>query len=182
MVAVVAQGSSSRGRAPQGRGSVRLRLAVHAADNRLDGGWWPRSTDLAVELADLVTQLPAELGAVVHALVPASDWDPVPEAVETPLPGVIRVETSRTRVPHLLRLTTSSGLVLDLLVVPAWFTRGQGEEALLASATAGNIHAATELLHEVIEQPEGDPRNEWSGRSGSWWESTHVDARSTDEA
>ena len=156
------------------RGSVRLRLAEHAEDNRLDGGWWPRSTDLATELAALVARLPDDLGRVVHALVPEGDWDPVPERVKTSA-GPVDVESSRSRVPHLLRLTTSAGTILDLLVVPAWFTPGQGEEALLASATTGNIHDATDLLREVIDEPEADPRDEWSGHGDSWWESTRDD-------
>ena len=155
-------------------GTVRLRMAVHAEANRLDGGWWPRTTDLAVELGALVARLPSELGRVTHALAPATDWDPVPATVATET-GTVSVETSRSRVPHLLRLTTSSGVVLDLLVVPAWFTPGQGEEALLASATAGNIHDATDLLHEVLSHPEADPRDEWSTGSDSWWESTRDD-------
>jgi hypothetical protein len=153
---------------------VRLRVGVRAEDDRLDGGWWPRGTDLARELADLVDALPRELGQVTHALVPAEDWDPVPSTVETAA-GVVDVASSSSRVPHLVRLTTSTGVVLDLLVVPSWFTPGQGEEALLASATAGNIHDATDLLREVLDHPEADPRDEWSSGGESWWESTRDD-------
>lgn len=159
---------------PPRRAAVRLRVAVHAEANRLDGGWWPRGADLAAELADLVDALPGELGPVTHALVPVGDWDPVPATVVTTA-GVVEVASSPSRVPHLVRLTTASGIVLDLLVVPAWFTPGQGEEALLAAATAGNLHGAADLLREVVDQPEADPRDEWSRGSDSWWESTRDD-------
>lgn len=170
---MVLDDTGSHGGRPAPAAPVRLRMAEHSVDNHLDGGWWPRTQDLATELAALVDQLPGRLGRVVRAVVPDSGWEQVPAQVRTSR-GVVTVEISPAQVPHLVLLTTDAGIRLDVLVVPSWFTPGQGEEALLASATAGNIHAVAELLREVTDQLDADPDDRWSDHGGSWWEPPRV--------
>jgi hypothetical protein len=58
--------------------------------------------------------------------------------------------------------------VLHVLVVPPGFTQDQGDEALLAAATSGNAHSASDLLDEVTEYPDIDPMDHWSDDGGSW--------------
>jgi hypothetical protein len=64
--------------------------------------------------------------------------------------------------------------VLHILVVPPEFTTGQGEEALLAAATSGNAHSAADLLAEVVDSPDVDPRDHWTDDGGSWWGRSRV--------
>jgi hypothetical protein len=52
----------------QSRGALRLRMSEHPGTDSLDGGWWPQSRDLAVELADLVDHFPTRYGRMVRAL------------------------------------------------------------------------------------------------------------------
>ena len=54
---------------------LRLRMVEHVGRDQLDGGWWPQSRDLAVELADLVEHLPPQYGRVVRAVYSPPDWD-----------------------------------------------------------------------------------------------------------
>ena len=150
------------------RGPLRLRLAEHPGRDRLDGGWWPRSRDLAGELADLVDQFPAQSGRIVRALFSPPDWDPAPRRI--PVRGrYVKVGSFPRDDSHLIQLRTSDRTVLHVLVVPPGFSDGQGAEAMLAAATSGNAHSATELLQEVTELPDVDPVDLWSDDGGSWW-------------
>jgi hypothetical protein len=151
------------------RGPLRLRMAECAGRNHVDGGWWPQSRDLAVELADLVDHFPPRFGRIVRALVAPPDWDPAPRLVPV-AGGYVKVGSFPRDDSHLIHLKTSDRSALYVLVVPPRFTHAQGDEALQASAAAGNAHSATEILHEVTEHPDVDPIDHWSDDGGSWWE------------
>lgn len=154
---------------PQTRLPLRLRLSDHPGQDRLDGGWWPQSRDLAVELADLVEHLPADLPRIQRALFSPPDWDDRPHRV--PLAhGYLKAGSFPEDDTHLIELRTADHRTLHLLVVPAGFTHGQGEEALLASATPGNRHSAASLLTEVLNGPDGNDRDRWSDEGGAWWD------------
>ncbi|HJQ05703.1 MAG TPA: DUF5994 family protein [Nocardioides sp.] len=146
-------------------GPLRLRMAEHAGRNRLDGGWWPYSRDLATELADLVDHLPPGSSRVVRALFSPPDWDPAPRRVPIGR-GYLKAGSFPGDDTHLMLLTTADRTVLRLLVVPPGFTPAQAEEALLASATSGNAHSAAELLHEVLDHGEVDPFDLWADDGG----------------
>lgn len=146
----------------------RLRMTAHTGAGHLDGGWWPRSRDLAVELVTLVEHLPARSGRIVRALVSLPDWDRAPRHVLAGGGGVEIGSLTRDDT-HLVVLETADRTTLRVLVVPPDFTRGQGEEALLASATAGNAHSALDVLEEVTDQPDAEPRDRWTDDGASWW-------------
>ena len=137
--------------------------------DRLDGGWWPQSRDLAVELADLVDHFPAECGRVVRALVSPPDWDPAARRVPV-VGGRIKVGSFPRDDTHLIELKTSDRTVLHVLVVPPGFSDDQGAEALLAAATPGNSHAAGDLLSVVAERHDVDPADHWEDEGGAWWD------------
>lgn len=155
---------------PTNRGPLRLRLrlAERSGTNRLHGGWWPRSRGLALELTDLADHFPARLGRIVRVVVSRADWDAVPERVAV-AGGHVTVETDPGDDAHLVRLTTSDRREVRVLVVPPGFTHGQGAEALLAAATRGNAHSAADLLEEVTENPDVDPRDLWTDGGDTWW-------------
>ena len=149
------------------RGPLRLRMAEQPGVNHLDGGWWPQSRDLAVELADLVDHLPAQYGRIVRAVVSPPDWEPAPRRIPVN-GGYVRVGSFPRDDTHLIDLKTSDRSMLRILVVPPGFTCDQGAEALLAAATTGNAHSATDLLDEVTNYPDIDPADYWSDDGGSW--------------
>jgi hypothetical protein len=149
----------------------RLRIVEHPGTDPLDGGWWPRSRDLAVELADLVDlvdQFPARSGRIVRALVSPADWGPAPQHVPA-TGGDVEVGALPSADRHLLHLATADQTVLRLLVVPPDFTQDQGDEALLAAATAGNAHSAMDLLDEVTEYPDTHAKDHWTDDGEPWW-------------
>lgn len=148
------------------RGPVRLTLSRHPGRDTLDGGWWPRSRDLAVEMEDLVRHFPTELGRVTRAVVSPADWDLRARAVLVS-GRYVGIDPSAPDDSHLAVLTTSQRRRLRVLVIPPDFTTDQGEEALLAAATFGNEHAPADLLDTVTEHPDIDPRDHWViGRPG----------------
>lgn len=146
--------------APAEAGPPRLRLA-EPGHHELDGGWWPRSRDLAVELADLVDHFPAERGRIVRALFSPPDWDPAPRRI--PVAGrYVKVGSFPRDDTHLILLRMADGTQLRVLVVPPGYSQDQGEEALLAASTHGNTHSAGELLDEVTQHPDVNPLDHWS--------------------
>ncbi|WP_159081362.1 DUF5994 family protein [Nocardioides sediminis] len=151
-----------------GRPPPRLRLVTPAGDDRLDGGWWPRSRDLAVEVADLLDHFPAHLGRVTSVLCSPPDWDRVVHHVQA---TGRRVETGL--LPHAdshrVDLRTADGTTVRLLVVPPTFGDADGEEALLAASTPGNAHSAGDLLDAVTDADDVDPSGHWRIDGGAGW-------------
>jgi len=154
--------------APQPRVPLRLRMSPRPGRDRLDGGWWPQSRDLTVELADLVDHFPESSGRIVRVLYSPPDWDAPPRRVPVAAGGVKAGSFPRDDT-HLIQLKTSDRAVLYVLVIPSNMTEDQGEEALLAAATVGNAHEAEALLLTVSEWPDVDPQGHWSDDGGSWW-------------
>lgn len=151
------------------RGPLRLRMAEHPGRDQLDGGWWPRSRDLAVELADLVDHFPPQFGRIVRALFSPPDWDPAPRRIQV-AGRYVKVGSFPRDDTHLIHLKTSDRSVLHVLVVPPGFSDDQGEESLLAATSPGNAHPAGALLETVTEHPDIDPMDHWRDDGGSWWE------------
>ena len=148
-------------------------MAEHPGTGYLDGGWWPRSLDLAVELVNWSDAPPSAVGTDRPCVGLAARLGPC----SAPHPGragrcVRRVAPARRHPPD--RPRTADRTTLRVLVVPPGFTRDQGEEALLASATAGNAHSATDVLEEVTDQPDAEPRDRWTDDGASWWGSDRV--------
>jgi hypothetical protein len=143
-------------------------MAAHPGRDHLDGGWWPQSRDLAVELADLVDHFPPHLGRIVRALYSPPDWNPAARQIPV-ASGFVKVGSFPRDDTHLIHLKTSDRTVLRVLVVPPGFSDGQGDEALLAAATVGNAHSAKALLDTVTDQSDIDPSDHWSDDGGSWW-------------
>ena len=148
---------------------IRLRLSMGKAPapGGLQGGWWPQSRDLAVELADLVDHFPPEWGRIVRATFSPPDWDPAPRRIPTAR-GDVKVGSFPRDDTHLVLLKTTDHAVLRVLVVPPGMSPDQGDEALLAAATPGYAHTAACLLDTVSEHPDVDPEDHWSDDGGAW--------------
>lgn len=136
-------------------------MAAPAGRGQLDGGWWPQSRDLAVELADLVDHFPPDLGRIVRATYSPPDWDPAPHRIPV-ASGYVKVGSFPRADTHLVLLKTAHHAELRVLVVPPGMSSDQGDEALLAAATPGYAHTAACLLDTVSEHPDVNPDDHWS--------------------
>jgi hypothetical protein len=126
----------------------------------LDGGWWPRSRLLAVELIDLVKQMPDKYGHIARVIFSPPDWDDCPARVAVG-DGFVTTSSFPRDDTHLLLLKKTDLKVLRILVIPPSFTDDQAEEAMLAAATRGNSHPPSSLLNAVTDAPAADPRAFW---------------------
>jgi len=126
-----------------GSPSPRLRLKPEApVSGYVDGGWWPRSRDLAAELPAMIAELGARIGPVTRVSFHLGGWDPAPRR----LPSGPRLEGFRTTDPRTVTVVDRSGTRLVLLVVPAPTDGPAAETALDASARADDRHSPADLL------------------------------------
>ena len=162
----MATSNSSIPRSP--RQPLRLRMGEKPGSAPLDGGWWPQSRDLTVELGDLVDHFPASLGRIVRVLFSAPDWDDAPKRVPTKR-GYVKVGFDPNDDTHVVVLTTSERQELCILVVPPDMSRTKGDEALLAAVTPGYATSPSALLTTVSERPDVDDGDHWNDGGEAWW-------------
>jgi hypothetical protein len=145
--------------------ALRLAMGETTGQDRLDGGWWPRSRDLASEFADLVDNFPDQYGRVVRAVYSPPDWDDAPRRVAV-RGRHVKVGKFPRDDTHVIYLTTSDRAVYCILVIPSSYDEAQGSEALLASSTRGNHHGAGDLLRVVTNELPVDPAGQWAAEAG----------------
>ncbi len=91
--------ATSNGSTPASRRQpLRLRMGEKPGSHPLDGGWWPQSRDLTVELGDLVDNFPEAQGRIVRVLFSPPDWDDSPKRVPTSV-ATSRSASTRTTTP-----------------------------------------------------------------------------------
>lgn len=120
----------------------RLRLEpTRSPQAVLDGGWWPRSTELAAELPGLVLAIDELHGPIDRLVVNADGWDSRPPRIGF-ADRVLRLGYFVSQPVSLLTALCANGDRVDLLVVPPDTERGRAERAMAVAATTGNhIHA-----------------------------------------
>ena len=127
------------------RETVRLRLKPEAPTTGfVDGGWWPRSRDLAVELPGLLAELGVRLGRIERVTYHLGDWDPTPATLRVQ-GRVVRLGGFRTQhadtvdvLLHRQRIT--------LLVVPPETSGQAAHDALSRAGHHGGTDDVTSLL------------------------------------
>lgn len=131
-------------------GTARVRLDPEPSrETILDGGWWPHSTDLMVELPQLIAAL-AGRGEITHALVNSADWD---------LPHERRLSAGRKGVRLGFYSAQPAGLItlmsdfgrdrFDLVVVPPSTAAAAADSTMKAAATATDDRRAPALLADL---------------------------------
>ena len=144
-------------------------MAPAAEDATLQGGWWPQTRDLAVELAELTDHVSTELGTVSRASISPPDWDSPPRGVAGDR-GMVKVRALPREDPHVIELRVSGRRPLRLLVVPPAMSAARAEEAMLAAATPRHSYTAASILEVVAESRDHDEFDEWHDSGGSWWD------------
>jgi uncharacterized protein DUF5994 len=129
---------------------LRLRLSDPDRPHPLDGGWWPQSRNLGVEMADLVNGFPADRARIVRALYSPPDWEDAPKRVTTAR-GYIETAAFPREFSPVMILTTSDRQKLCLLVIPSDFSESQGETALEGAVTPYFASSPAAILAKVAE-------------------------------
>ena len=124
---------------------LRLRLKPKApATGVVDGGWWPRSRDLATEVPTLLTVLAVRLGTVEGVSYHLGDWGLTPRKIKV---GGARVRLAgyRSQHPGTIDVYNQRQLVTLLVVAPDATAR-VARAALMAAGHRANTDSVEALL------------------------------------
>lgn len=110
----------------------------------VDGGWWPRSRDLAAELPGLLPELAGRLGRIERVSYNLTVWG---AAARNLVVGnsVVRLAGYRSQHPDTIDVISARRLI-TLLVVPPEASAELAQRALIAAADPGNADPIDELL------------------------------------
>ncbi len=167
------------------RQPLRLRLKPKAPTTGwVDGGWWPRSRDLAAELPRLLTVLSVRLGPIERVSYHVGDWAPTVRKISFG-DGIVRLAGYRSQHADTVDVLAARQRV-TLLVVPPETTAETAHAALMAAGHRGSSEDVEALLKSGLStasvldgsggeadparQPwelDGDPGYERAGVGGS---------------
>jgi hypothetical protein len=139
--------------------AVRLELADpfepgHELATTLDGGWWPRTRELALELPLLVRAF-AERGIRISRVkYQPSLWLIAPPKLRVD-GQTVRLGWDREIDPNLVSLQTSQDALIELLVVPPDASAQVAALALAAATEPGNALSPTALVQAAEGQVTG---------------------------
>jgi Family of unknown function (DUF5994) len=116
----------------------RIRLGpLTAQQTLLDGGWWPRSTDVYTELPDLVRAIDHRCGLVRRVVLSTAGWADHPRHIRVD-GRTIRVRFFDSQPITLATAMCDGGDRIDLLVVAPGESIDTAEAAMAMAATAEN--------------------------------------------
>ncbi|MDQ4103394.1 MAG: DUF5994 family protein [Actinomycetota bacterium] len=122
-------------------GSTRLSLKPRSsARGALDGAWWPRSTDPAIELAALIEELAAHRTPVRGIALARAGWDSAPRRI--PLASGRKVAVDWFHTGHMIRIIDTNYQRIDLLIIPV-DTTPTTADLVLKMATDGQDRPVT---------------------------------------
>lgn len=111
----------------------------------VDGAWWPRTSDLIAELADLAALLAGQAGSLDRIMYNIAAWQPAPR--RTMLGGrSVRLDGYRHLPAHTLCVLGLDRNRLVLLVIPAHTQNAPAQALLWAASRPGNELTADELV------------------------------------
>ena len=138
---------------------MSIRLHLGHPDTRgtpLDGGWWPRSTDPAAELPDLVAAIDGIHGSILRLALGARGWDPRPKRLVIG-DRLIRLGYFESQSPSLLTAVTENGGRVDLLVIAPATSADAATSAMSIAADPDNRLPATQILEAAAARDGGKP-------------------------
>jgi hypothetical protein len=113
----------------------RLRLKPEDRhSDYIDGAWWPRSTDLATELPELLAALTTRLGPVDRIVYDPDSWTPPPRQV-TVAEQSISLEPYRFQLRNTMYVVGSNSAVTVLRVILPSTDRRTAHSAMVDAVT-----------------------------------------------
>jgi hypothetical protein len=114
----------------------------------VDGGWWPHSLDLLVELPALLAAVEAAgYGKILRITYALNAWNGAPPRRAAMLNRIVKLGGFRHQDPAEISLVDSGGWRrVTLLVVPPSATPVFAQRALALAGTKGDRHHAREIL------------------------------------
>lgn len=146
---------------PASHHQLRLRLKPKArATGYVDGAWWPRSRDLATEVAALADVLAVRLGTIERVAYALSNWDTAPRRVVVDGHRA-RLEGFSYQDKNIIHVTGSNKGRITLMVIPPEMTDTAGHDAMMTAAHRGNEDRPEEILAATaVPAPRRGPSTE----------------------
>jgi uncharacterized protein DUF5994 len=131
------------------------------ADGIPDGGWWPRSRDLATELPTLIAAVTDRLNPVRRITLNAAAWDGRPQIIMTTEGREVRLDWFGAGGAHTISLIGSRRSRLDLVMIPS-------DTATVLALACLAIAAGAPTPHQPVPRPaEPDPVDRWEPTAGA---------------
>jgi hypothetical protein len=111
----------------------------------VDGGWWPGSLDLVVELPALTRALAVRLGRVTRVAFPIDAWISPPRQI-TVDGRTIRLEGFRHQDEYIVHVSGPDRRRISLLVIPQDATASAAREAMTTAAGRDNVNQPVDIL------------------------------------
>ena len=155
------------------REPLRLRLKPKGPTTGwVDGGWWPRSRDLAAELPGLLAVLAVRLGRIERVSYHLGDWGPTPGKISCG-GGVVRLGGYRAQHADTMDVL-AAGQRVTLIVVPPQSSAKTAHAALVAAGHRGNTDKIETLLRSRPPAPQAlrraDRKTEEAESAQQRWE------------
>lgn len=136
--------------------ALRLRLKPKGSlAGYVDGGWWPRSRDLTVELPALIKVLAIRLGGVRRVGFVTSEWNAAPRQI-TVDGNTVQVEGFRSEDEHIVHVSGPDRRI-TLLVIPHGATASSSHAAMMRAARRDNADEPADILTEAGATPYTPP-------------------------
>jgi hypothetical protein len=137
---------------PESANELRLHLrSPNHVGGFVDGGWWPRSLDLTVELPPLLTAMWSDGYDVFRVMYNLTAWDPAPHSLSVSGRRV-KLGGYRLQDKASISLVGDGGWKrVDLVVVPPHTDPVVAERALTLAGLDADPHRAAELLDPATE-------------------------------
>jgi hypothetical protein len=137
---------------------LRLRLKPKAPPTGyVDGGWWPHSRDLVLELPSLAHVLGVRLGRITRVAYSLSLWDNAPARI-TVDGHIIRLEGFGSQDEHVVHLSGPDRQRISLLVVPPEAGTTAAHDAMMTASQRGNADLPADILTTGGALPATAPR------------------------
>jgi len=139
-------------------GSARLSLKPSSsARGALDGAWWPRSADPALELARLIEELGAQRILVRELALTRIGWDSAPRRIRLASGRKIAVDWFRGGDVRMIRIVDINYQRINLFVVPVDTTPAVADLALRMATDGHDPHiTVTGSHHSAPGAPSGE--------------------------
>ncbi|MFB9926723.1 DUF5994 family protein [Amycolatopsis halotolerans] len=111
----------------------------------VDGGWWPRSADLAAELPALAAALEARVGPLARVSYHLDAWGTAARKVRLG-DRIVRLEGFRATDPDTVQAIGTDSRRVSLLVVPPEAPGGVARAVLRSAADGGSTATVAEIL------------------------------------
>jgi hypothetical protein len=119
--------------------------ASQVNSDRLDGAWWPHSSDVAIELPPLLNAIGQQFGRTRAVMLNPAAWTASPQWVPWGTRRA-RIEWYRHQDPNIAILLGENGVRIDLLVIPLNTESRDALAALNLASTNGNMLTASDTL------------------------------------